>query len=85
MQRIGVPCHIGELLSKPLGPRRGRMDHILPGDPPVPVSLRRSARARRLSLRISGTDGRVTLTLPLRARLGDTGSLVDPLEKGHRP
>lgn len=46
-------------------------DHILPGDPPVPVSLRRSARARRLSLRISGTDGRVTLTLPLRARLGD--------------
>ena len=47
------------------------MDHILPGDPPVPVSLRRSARARRLSLRISGTDGRVTLTLPLRARLGD--------------
>lgn len=47
------------------------MDHILPGDPPVPVALRRSARARRLSLRISGTDGRVTLTLPLRARLGD--------------
>nr|WP_246849500.1 SprT family zinc-dependent metalloprotease [Rubellimicrobium arenae] len=46
-------------------------DHILPGDPPVAVSLRRSARARRLSLRISGTDGRVTLTLPLRARLGD--------------
>nr|WP_245218753.1 SprT family zinc-dependent metalloprotease [Rubellimicrobium aerolatum] len=33
--------------------------------------MRRSARARRLSLRISGTDGRVTLTLPLRARLGD--------------
>lgn len=47
------------------------MDHILPGDPPVPVILRRSARARRLSLRISGSDGRVTLTLPLRARLGD--------------
>lgn len=47
------------------------MEHILPGDPPVAVSLRRSARARRLSLRISGSDGRVTLTLPLRARLGD--------------
>ena len=47
------------------------MDHILPGDPPVAVCLRRSARARRLSLRISGSDGRVTLTLPLRARLGD--------------
>jgi hypothetical protein len=47
------------------------LDHILPGDPPVAVSVRRSARARRLSLRISGTDGRVTLTLPLRTRLGD--------------
>ena len=47
------------------------MDHILPGDPPVAVSLRRSSRAKRLSLRISGSDGRVTLTLPLRARLGD--------------
>jgi hypothetical protein len=31
------------------------------------VTLRRSARARRLSLRISGADGRVTLTLPARA------------------
>lgn len=46
-------------------------DHILPGDPPVPVAVRRSARARRMSLRISGTDGRVTLTLPHRARLGE--------------
>jgi hypothetical protein len=46
-------------------------DHILPGDPPVAVAVRRSARARRLSLRISGADGRVTLTLPLRVRLGD--------------
>jgi predicted metal-dependent hydrolase len=46
-------------------------DHILPGDPPVAVSFRRSSRARRLSLRISGIDGRVTLTLPLRARIGD--------------
>lgn len=38
--------------------------HILPGDPPVELVLRRSARARRISLRISGLDGRVTLTLP---------------------
>ncbi|MCV2890843.1 M48 family metallopeptidase [Ruegeria aquimaris] len=38
--------------------------HHLPGTPPVPLTLRRSARARRISLRISQLDGRVTLTLP---------------------
>ncbi|NVK96390.1 M48 family metallopeptidase [Ruegeria pomeroyi] len=38
--------------------------HHLPGQPPVPLTLRRSARARRISLRISQLDGRVTLTLP---------------------
>jgi len=38
--------------------------HHLPGSPPVPLLLRRSARARRISLRISQLDGRVTLTLP---------------------
>lgn len=38
----------------------------LPGDPPIPLTLRRSARAKRLSLRISQLDGRVTLTLPKR-------------------
>lgn len=32
--------------------------------PGVTVSLRRSARARRISLRVSSLDGRVTLTLP---------------------
>ncbi len=39
-------------------------DHILQGNPPVALTLRRSARARRISLRVSGLDGRVTLTLP---------------------
>ncbi|QAX28425.1 M48 family metallopeptidase [Leisingera sp. M527] len=39
-------------------------EHHLPGNPPVPLTLRRSARARRISLRISSLDGRVTLTLP---------------------
>jgi len=39
---------------------------ILEGNPPVEVLLRRSARARRLSLRISRLDGRATLTLPKR-------------------
>lgn len=37
---------------------------ILPGDPPVDVLLRPSARARRLSLRVSGLDGRVTVSYP---------------------
>jgi len=38
--------------------------HILQGNPPIAVTVRRSARARRISLRVSGLDGRVTLTLP---------------------
>ncbi|PKQ12740.1 MAG: M48 family peptidase [Alphaproteobacteria bacterium HGW-Alphaproteobacteria-1] len=38
--------------------------HFLPGNPPVSVTLRRSARARRISLRVSGLDGQVTLTVP---------------------
>lgn len=40
----------------------------LPGPPPVEITLRRSARARRFSLRVSQLDGRVTLSLPPRAR-----------------
>lgn len=39
-------------------------EHILPGNPPIAINLRRSARARRISLRVSALDGRVTLTLP---------------------
>ncbi len=38
--------------------------HDLRGAPPVRVHLRHSARARRMSLRVSRLDGRVTLTLP---------------------
>ncbi|WP_299348548.1 SprT family zinc-dependent metalloprotease [uncultured Shimia sp.] len=38
--------------------------HFLPGEPPIQVVLRRSARARRISLRVSRLDGRVSLTLP---------------------
>lgn len=37
---------------------------ILQGEPPVEVAVRRSARARRMTLRVSRFDGRVTLTLP---------------------
>ena len=40
----------------------------LPGPPPVEITLRRSARSRRFSLRVSQLDGRVTLSMPLRAR-----------------
>ena len=38
----------------------------LDGDPPIEVALRQSAQARRISLRVSGLDGRVTLTVPHR-------------------
>lgn len=39
-------------------------DHVLSGNPPVPLRLRTSARARRITLRISSLDGTVTLTRP---------------------
>lgn len=38
------------------------------GSHDIPVTWRRSARARRFSLRVSSLDGTVTLSLPLRAR-----------------
>jgi len=41
--------------------------HVLPGDPPIPVFLRRSARARRYSLRVSRADGGVSLVFPVWA------------------
>ena len=41
-------------------------DIFLPGTPPIPLVLRRSVRARRITLRISQLDGRVTLTIPKR-------------------
>ena len=44
---------------------------ILPGTPPIPLVMRRSARAKRISLRISQLDGRVTLTLPKRLAEGE--------------
>lgn len=41
------------------------------GQPPIQITLRRIARARRFSLRVAAADGRVTLSLPLRAREAD--------------
>lgn len=43
----------------------------LPDLPGVAVTLRRSARARRFSLRVSRLDGQVVLTLPVRAPLAE--------------
>ncbi|SPF79870.1 M48 family metallopeptidase [Pseudoprimorskyibacter insulae] len=43
----------------------------LPGNPPIALVVRRSARARRISLRLSQLDGRVTLTLPQRLPLDE--------------
>jgi predicted metal-dependent hydrolase len=40
----------------------------VPGAPGVGLILRRSARARRFSLRVSRLDGRVTLSMPAGAR-----------------
>jgi predicted metal-dependent hydrolase len=36
----------------------------LAGDPPIKLLFRRSPRARRISLRVSALDGRVTLSVP---------------------
>lgn len=46
-------------------------DHILHGNPPIPLTLRRNARARRITLRVSGVDGKVTLTLPTRVKTAE--------------
>ena len=48
----------------------------LKGDPEVSVTVRRSGRARRLSLRVSGLDGRVTLTLPTVLPLREAQSFL---------
>jgi len=37
----------------------------LSGEPPVDILLRRTSQARRMTLRVSSLDGRVTLTVPL--------------------
>ncbi len=49
----------------------------LPGKPPLAVHWRRSARARRMSLRVSGLDGRITLTLPPRLAMRHALEFLD--------
>lgn len=41
---------------------------VLPGLPEIEITLRRTARARRFSLRVSQATGAVTLSIPTRAR-----------------
>ncbi|WP_224825390.1 M48 family metallopeptidase [Cognatishimia sp. MH4019] len=56
---------------------RGLPTHlILQGPPAVEVVLKRSARAKRLSLRVSGLDRRVSLTLPPRVRLREAEAFL---------
>ena len=52
---------------------------VLPGEPPVEIVLRRSARARRISLRVSALDGRVTLSVP--KGIADADALAFAREK----
>ncbi len=44
---------------------------VLQGFAPVDVHLKRSSRTRRFSLRVSRLDGKVTLSIPARAREAD--------------
>ena len=50
------------------------------GHPPIQITLRRMARARRFSLRVAASDGRVTLSLPLRAREADAMAFAQTQE-----
>ena len=53
---------------------------LLPGPPPVEIQMRRSARAKRFSLRVSRLDGKVTLTLPPRAKERDAMAFLHDQE-----
>ncbi len=58
----------------------------LPGNPPIEVYLRRSAQARRMTLRLSQLDGKITLTLPPRTPEAEARGFVAEKEawlRGH--
>ena len=60
--------------------------HTLHGNPPIEVAVRQSTRAKRLSLRVSRLDGRVTLTVPKRARPHEAVAFLEEREswlRGH--
>ena len=54
--------------------------HRLNGTPPIDVSVRRSALARKLSLRVSRLDGRVTLTIPQHSPLREGINFLETRE-----
>ena len=54
---------------------------VLPGHPPIDITLRRSAQVRRFSLRVSQLDGRVTLSLPQRSREADAMAFLRSQEE----
>ena len=49
---------------------------ILPGSPKITITLRRSKRARRMSLRISRLKGVVTLSLPISCPLREAEKFI---------
>lgn len=56
------------------------------GEPPIDVTIKQSTRARRLSLRVSGVDGRVSLTLPRRTSMCEAQAFLRDKEgwiRGH--
>lgn len=46
-------------------------------NPDLPITVRRSRRSRRMSLRVSALDGRVTLTLPTSVSLAEGQRFID--------
>lgn len=61
-------------MCKPPDPRK-----TLLGNPPVAVLLRHSLRARRITLRVSSLDGKVTVTVP--AHVSERAAMDFVLEK----
>jgi predicted metal-dependent hydrolase len=90
LQRIAANCHKQDRVSKLLANlNNGTHDmghHTLHGNPPIEVALRRSTTAKRLSLRVSRLDGRVTLTIPKRAKVYEGVAFLEEREswlRGH--
>lgn len=54
----------------------GAKTHILEGDPPIEVALKRNPRARRFTLRVSRSSGAVSLSIPPFAREAEALSFL---------
>lgn len=59
------PCRVGRKQGR--GGHMTAKTHILEGEPPIEVALKRNARARRFTLRVSKSRGTVSLSLPIHA------------------